>query len=421
MTQQDTTPVALRPVTRAHSPQQRAARLVKRATTAFADLMRRASLDILSRQVRAASPRHREQIFDELRVSMINATATEPGRLSAGFAASMIGLSRSPGGERRLTEFLRGLRKTMPRQFSAAYVATLNQFLSVTDSASLRNYSLGFARSLTRSDCTVAAETAATLLARLNDSDFVQVTCREEREVPLDYDYEGPPLLIGLGTTNELRVGTHYASKEPETVQWIESFPTDAVFYDIGANIGAFSLIAAAQPNKALTVVSFEAAYHNYFALVGNLIRNQLTARVIPLHFALSDRTSLTAFNYRKLERGSAKSALDKPIDAHGNAFVPAAVVRSPCFALDDAITRFDLPFPSYVKIDVDGHEGHILRGAQRTLADPRVRGLMLEASSPAEERQFREALEPLGFRLYKQQDKDLTRARSRNNYFVRD
>lgn len=419
MANDNSTPSGVSLFGQAHSARRAGAKLFRHVSSAVARLSRQLALNLLARQLHNARPREREQILGELRASMLNVTTIDHAQLPIRLAIAILGLTNDPAKVDELGEFFRSLRKTMPKQFATAYSETINQFLSVADTDTLRNFSLGLVRSLTRSHPAVAAASASTLLAQLDDAGFVQAINGHEREAALDYP--GAQLVVGVGTTNELKVGTHYSSKEPETVQWIEAFPVDAIFYDVGANIGAFSLIAAAQPNKAITVVSFEAAFHNFYALVGNLIRNQLTARAIPLHFALSDKTSLTAFNYRKLERGSAKSALDSPIDAHGNAFAPAAVVRAPCFALDDAIARFGLPFPSHIKIDVDGHETHILRGAQRTLADSRLRGLMLEAASPEEERLFLDILHPLGFKLAMQQDKDLSRARSRNNYFIRE
>ena len=34
-------------------------------------------------------------------------------------------------------------------------------------------------------------------------------------------------------------------SKEPETIEWINSFENDSIFFDIGANIGIYTLYSA--------------------------------------------------------------------------------------------------------------------------------------------------------------------------------
>ena len=47
--------------------------------------------------------------------------------------------------------------------------------------------------------------------------------------------------------------------------------------------------------------------------------------------------------------------------------------------SLDDITGRFELPFPNHLKIDVDGAEVSVISGAGQTLADPRLRTVMIE------------------------------------------
>ncbi len=57
---------------------------------------------------------------------------------------------------------------------------------------------------------------------------------------------------ITLSTPNPIckyRVNT-FSSKEPETLDWIDSFNSDDVFWDIGANIGIYSIYAALHCTK---------------------------------------------------------------------------------------------------------------------------------------------------------------------------
>src|SRR5579862_9056307 len=79
----------------------------------------------------------------------------------------------------------------------------------------------------------------------------------EEEMIPLDY--ERAPLRIVASAYR--RQAT--AAKEPFTVEWIEqSLRGGGVLYDVGANVGGYSLIAAAQ-NPSVRVVAFEPAYKN--------------------------------------------------------------------------------------------------------------------------------------------------------------
>src|SRR4051794_19540475 len=73
------------------------------------------------------------------------------------------------------------------------------------------------------------------------------------RTVALDYE---PASIELVGATKQERKRRNSVRKEPFTVKWIESLPTDTVLYDIGANVGAYSLIGALRPQGPLQVVA---------------------------------------------------------------------------------------------------------------------------------------------------------------------
>ena len=70
--------------------------------------------------------------------------------------------------------------------------------------------------------------------------------------------------------------------------------------------------------------------------------------------------------------------------------------------SIDDFIETFNPPFPNHVKLDVDGLELNILKGARVTLRDERIRSLIVEISV-SQENDFGVALSQLeeaGFRF---------------------
>jgi hypothetical protein len=71
-------------------------------------------------------------------------------------------------------------------------------------------------------------------------------------------------------------------------------------------------------------------------------------------------------------------------------------------FSVDDFIDRFSPPFPTHIKIDVDGVEEHILRGATRTFADLRLKSLLVEVEEvdPQRPQRVDTTLGAYGFRL---------------------
>src|SRR3954454_23342205 len=58
-------------------------------------------------------------------------------------------------------------------------------------------------------------------------------------------------------------------TKEPDTIKWIDSFPAESVFWDIGANVGVYSLYAATRPG--LSILSFEPLAANFHVLSRNI------------------------------------------------------------------------------------------------------------------------------------------------------
>ena len=73
-------------------------------------------------------------------------------------------------------------------------------------------------------------------------------------------------------------------SKEPETLEWIDSFESnkgeDIIFWDIGANIGLYSIYAA-QKHKNIIIYSFEPSTSNLRVLSRNISINELQNKII--------------------------------------------------------------------------------------------------------------------------------------------
>jgi len=102
---------------------------------------------------------------------------------------------------------------------------------------------------------------------------------------------------------------------------------------------------------------------------------------VVPLNVALSERSELREFRYSRLESGAASHMGLSTADSQSQQHSGNVVFTQPMWvhSLDDAIVKFRLPQPNHVKIDVDGHELAILRGAEATLKNPELRTLQVE------------------------------------------
>ena len=93
-------------------------------------------------------------------------------------------------------------------------------------------------------------------------------------------------------------------SKEPDTIRWIEGFESSDVFWDVGANVGVFSLYAARC--RQVHVLAFEPSADNYMVLCKNVEINHLEGRVVPYCIALAGNTELGVLNSPSREMGAA-------------------------------------------------------------------------------------------------------------------
>ena len=78
-------------------------------------------------------------------------------------------------------------------------------------------------------------------------------------------DYEHGRIMLEITSKNEYQTRAHSCKKEPETVKWIEThFKEHEVFFDIGANVGAYSLVACQHLNRKINGAAFLQRSHDY-------------------------------------------------------------------------------------------------------------------------------------------------------------
>lgn len=212
-------------------------------------------------------------------------------------------------------------------------------------------------------------------------------------------DYPGKDLYVCVNSGVDVSRAACCA-KEPATVRWLEE-QVRGVFYDIGANVGGYSLIAWAASGGRTRVVAFEPGFSTFPQLCRNVLLNGCQDSVTPLNVALSDHCGLEHFRYSSIEAGTASHeglGSDTATSAPSNGRTAFAQPMWVC-TLDDAIQRFELPPPEHIKIDVDGHELAVLRGAQRALEGDTVRSIQVEVGAQDPDAgTIRAHLEPRGF-----------------------
>ncbi|MEW6319633.1 MAG: FkbM family methyltransferase [Acidobacteriota bacterium] len=218
---------------------------------------------------------------------------------------------------------------------------------------------------------------------------------RVEAVVELDYK---PVRIIIRGTSNEERLWRARSCwKEPWTVEWLErNIREGSVLYDIGANVGTFTLIAACR-QPAATVVAFEPGYASYAHLCENLVLNGCTRNVIPVPLPLWSDSTLLGMRYRSLAPGQSRHTLRAGAPASGAC--ADGRYDQPMFGvkLDDLVRQYGLPQPTAIKLDVDGAEQEVLAGAAGVIRNASLETMLVEFDASVGD-SVRETLAAAGF-----------------------
>jgi FkbM family methyltransferase len=197
--------------------------------------------------------------------------------------------------------------------------------------------------------------------------------------LPTDYGDGG--LLIHVDSEVERDVRTIPCAKEPDTIKWIHSLikPGETVF-DVGANVGNYSLIIAKHLSGNVKVYAFEPAWFNFTQLNRNIALNRYESSIFPICAGLSARSGLVWLNYSTLEYGSSMHSLGEAVRLRDQSFTPVLCQPVASFTLDQVVGYLEVT-PNHIKIDVDGIESEILAGAAATLKNPALRSILVELS----------------------------------------
>lgn len=188
-----------------------------------------------------------------------------------------------------------------------------------------------------------------------------------------------------------------FSTKEPATLAWIESFGRESVLWDIGANIGLYSVYAA---KLGVKVVAVEPSVFNLEFLVKNINLNQVSdsVDVLPIAVGGSD-ISLNRLNLSSMAWGDSQNSFGTTRGQYGTDIEVAVDYRLLGASLDCLAEKFNLQQPDYIKVDVDGIEAEIVESGLHVLRQ--VRGVLIESPVVEDDAQrIRECLTRAGLNL---------------------
>ena len=163
--------------------------------------------------------------------------------------------------------------------------------------------------------------------------------------------------------------------KEPETIEWIDSFNPSDYFLDIGANIGIYSLYAG---KKGIKTTCIEPDALNFALLNLNIKKNNIGKLVKAYLIALHNEVGFSQLNLQKMQWGGALSSFDNQHNQFEELF--KSDYSQGCYGdtLDNCIVKLS-PKVNHIKIVVDGNENLILKGGSKTLRMESLESLLIE------------------------------------------
>lgn len=185
--------------------------------------------------------------------------------------------------------------------------------------------------------------------------------------------------------------------KEPITIEWIAGFKTDEVLVDVGANVGMYTVWAAA--TRGVRVFAFEPESQNFALLNRNIFLNNLGNRINAYCLAMSDVTGLNKLHLSQFMPGGSCHSLGEKVDFKHEPAKPVYSQGCVSARLDDLVASGAVAEPDHIKIDVDGFEPKVIAGARRIISGSKLRSLLIEVNQNlADHQQMVAELNSLGY-----------------------
>ena len=227
-----------------------------------------------------------------------------------------------------------------------------------------------------------------------------------------------PPLSLGIKIVVDRsrdHARAQFCAKEKEllTCEWIKKYYKKGdTIYDIGANIGAVSLVSALHLKKDCKIYSFEPLPSTFSMLFKNIMINRCDKVIVPLNIALSNKVETTKFNLSSIESGTSGHSIDNSVSSEGRSLTVLTQT------LDNLIDCYHIEPADHIKIDVDGMDYEVILGGEKNVLNKSTLKTIIIEKNDKEE-QIRNLLKKYGF--IEVELKDPGRIQYENLGFVRE
>lgn len=166
---------------------------------------------------------------------------------------------------------------------------------------------------------------------------------------------------------------------EPQTLDWINSFKSHKIFFDIGASNGCYSILSSS--NKKIESFAFEPDNKNFNLISKNidLNKNKIKGEISSFNIALDNINGILSLKKLEDYDGSHSKVLEKYNRKKNENDLFESQQNVLTFSLDYLVENNLGKYPNYIKIDVDGAELSILEGAKKILGNIALEQLLIE------------------------------------------
>ena len=191
------------------------------------------------------------------------------------------------------------------------------------------------------------------------------------------------------------------------------------MYFDIGANVGLYSIYYAAR-NKG-KVYSFEPSVFNLTLLAKNINENNFQDKIRIISNPLSQNNQFSNFILSSIDEGGALSSFGVDYGYDGKLMKHLFSYQTLGFSLDFLLKNKVIEdYPSLIKIDVDGIEHLILAGAMEVLKNPSCRSVLVEINNSfaAQTESAKRILMDCGFNLIGKSQSNMVRISNYSDSF---
>ena len=176
----------------------------------------------------------------------------------------------------------------------------------------------------------------------------------------VEYEHDGDSFCMELDISKAPDCGYYFYDLNPKLTEYLLKTRVGGTMLDVGANVGFYSLVASLCFKR---VYAFEPCSTTFSRLEKN-IRLSMKNHIHACPLGLSSRSGKTLM--RIFEANPGNNTIEKLHTSevmHNYTHEEIDIIT-----LDEVATKFELEQVNFIKIDVEGHEAEVLRGAQETL-----------------------------------------------------